>query len=211
MRTVPIAALSALLLCSCGPKALDLPAENIDRAATCGVVAAAEARMATDIKDSLPFEAQGRILHHTLLAGSTGEAFQPELATAVSRRMSELQEGITNARWQDLKPVCAAAYPEVGKTEVALPEGRFDAQLGCDALADFMLSALQDQEADYGNELAEYRQLRNKLNLALGPGMLSRVGSDIAAQQAARREALAGVAKLGTPTAVMRQCIERYG
>ncbi len=51
----------------------------------------------------------------------------------------------------------------------------------------------------------------NKLDRTLGPGLRSRAGADLAAQQAARREALGATAKLGQPAAVMRQCIERYG
>src|SRR3546814_4302137 len=87
----------ALLLAACGPKALSLPEQPIDRAATCGVVAAAEARAATpDIKQPLPFTAQGRILHYALLAGASGEEFSAETATAVNQRMSDLQEEITS-------------------------------------------------------------------------------------------------------------------
>ena len=38
---------SALLLASCGPKTLTLPEQPVERAATCGVVAADSARLAT--------------------------------------------------------------------------------------------------------------------------------------------------------------------
>ena len=73
----------AALLGSCGPKTLTLPDQPIDRAATCGVVAAAEARAASkDIKAPLPFDAMGRVLHYPLLAGATGESFSSDNATA---------------------------------------------------------------------------------------------------------------------------------
>lgn len=211
MRISAAAALAAMLICSCGPKPLELPADAVDRAATCGVVTAAEARTATDIQQELPFEAQGRILHHALLASSTGDSFEPAVANRVSRRMSELQEQITKGKWQDLKPACTAAFPELDKKDVALPDARFEAQLGCDSLADFLLTALEPQESDYANELAPYRELRSKLNTALGPGMQSRAGSNLEAQKRERERALATFAKLGTPTAVMRECIARYG
>src|SRR3546814_10718881 len=97
MRISVTAAGAALLFSACGPKALTLPEQPVDRAATCGVVAATEARAATpDIKQPLPFTAQGRILHYALLAGAEGEEFSAETATAVNQRMSDLQEEITS-------------------------------------------------------------------------------------------------------------------
>lgn len=207
-----VAACMAMLLAACGPKALALPDNPVDRAATCGVVAAAEARQATaDIKVSLPFTAQGRILHYSLLAGSQGESFSAETANAVGQRMQELQEEITSGKWEELGPACRAAFPEAEVTEVKLPSDRFDAQLGCDELADFLASALQSQEGDYGNQLGEYSQMTRKLDRTLGPGLRSRAGSSLEAHQEERREALAATAKLGSPVAVMRQCVERYG
>ena len=137
---------AAFLLASCGPKTLALPAEPVDRAATCGVVAAAEARAATpDITQPLPFTAQGRILHYALLAGATGEEFSAEAATRVNARMSELQEEITGGKWEELGPACRAAFPVVENEDVTLPEDRFDAQLGCDEIGDFMSAALRSQ------------------------------------------------------------------
>ncbi|HEV2748704.1 MAG TPA: hypothetical protein VGW34_15590 [Allosphingosinicella sp.] len=212
MTRYPAAAAAALLLLSCGPEKLALPEQAVDRAATCGVVAAAEARAATpDIKQSLPFTAQGRIVHYALLAGAEGEEFSAEAATAANTRMSELQETITEGKWQELAPACRRAFPQAEVTEVTLPADRFEAQLACDELGDFMGTALQSQEAEYGNQLAEYRELARKLDQALGPGLRARAGSGLEAQQEARRRALAKAAKLGSPMAVMRQCVERYG
>lgn len=211
MRVFATATLGALLITACGPKPLELPTDLVDRAATCGVVAAAQARTATRMEEALPFEAQQHILHYAILGGSSGDTFTPEAANAVSRRMSELQEGITQGKWQDLEPACASAFPETARTDVSLPAGRFDAQLTCYALDDFILSALERQESEYANELAPYREMRRKLNLTIGPGIESRVGSNLKAQQAERNKAVAVAARIGAPSAVMRQCVERYG
>jgi hypothetical protein len=212
MRALLACLCSAALLAGCGPKALTLSEDPIDRAATCGVVAAAEARAGSaEIKQALPFEAQGRILHHALVAATEGGTFSGQKASAVSRRMSELQGEITAGKWQELAPACGAAFPEAGKTEVNIPGSRFDAQLGCDELAEFMMTALEGQKRDYGNELAEYRDLRQRFNAVLGPGLRARAGADLQAQQAERRKALAAVARLGSPVAVMKQCVERFG
>ena len=208
---IVFAAGAALLLGACGPGALTLPEQPTDRAATCGVVAAAEARATAEMGTALPFEAQGRILHYALLAASDGEEFVPETANAVARRMSELQDEITSGDWQSLSPACAAAYPASAVTAVTLPSDRFDAQLGCDALGDFMTTALRGSERDYGNELAAYHDLSQTLGQALAPAMRNRVGADLEAQQKARRSALARAARLGSPVSVMRLCIKRYG
>ena len=72
---------STVLLASCGPKSLTLPDQPVDRAATCGVIAANSARLAThDIQAALPFEAMGRIIHYPLLAGSAEGSFSSEIA-----------------------------------------------------------------------------------------------------------------------------------
>src|SRR5215212_8173515 len=97
----PLLITSTLLLASCGPKTLTLPEQPIDRAATCGVVAANAARVGTrDIKEDLPFEAMGRILHYVLLAGSAGGSFSLQTAGEVQSRMTQLQDGIGEGKWQ---------------------------------------------------------------------------------------------------------------
>lgn len=212
MRIAATSAGVALLLAGCAPEALTLPEEPVDRAATCGVVAAAEARAATpNIRQPLPFTAQGRIAHYTLLAGVEGEEFSEARANEARQRMSTLQEEITEGRWEELVPACRAAFPEAERTEVTLPANRLDAQLGCDELGDFMINTLRGQDADYGNQLSEYRALARELDAALVSGLRARAGGDLAAQQQVRREALADMAELGPPVIVMRQCIERYG
>lgn len=201
----------ALLLSSCGPKTLTLPDDPVERAATCGVVAANSARGATaDIKAPLPFEEIGRVMHFLLLASSTGKGFSSETAKQVQTRMTALQDEIAEGKWRDLIPACRAAYPEAYATEVKLPADRFDAQLGCYELADFLRSALQDQ-GKYDNEIAEYGALKLKLDPVIGPGMRARAGAELADQQQERQEALAAMAKAGSPVLVMRQCNARFG
>src|SRR4051794_34057974 len=93
-----------LLLAACGgPKALALPGEPVDRAATCGVVATASARGATaDIQASLPIAAEGHILHYALLGASADGSFSSETAGAIVKRMPQLEPNITEGKWQAL-------------------------------------------------------------------------------------------------------------
>ena len=211
MKFAPLACLAALLLAGCGEKTLQLPADPIDRAATCGVVAAATARTAlADVQAPLPLAAQGNIFHYALLAASGGETFEADTANRVNKRMRELQESITGGKWQELAPACNAAFPAAGKTEVTLPEGRLDAQLACEALAEFTSVALEGEEIHFGNELAAYRRMRSDLNDALGPGLRARAGAGLEAQAKERKRALAGAAKLGSPMAVLDACAERF-
>lgn len=208
--TRTIIAASAWLLTSCGPQTLVLPEEPVDRAATCGAVAAASARAATAVEAPLSLESIGRVLHYPMLAGSTGERFSSDAATAVQTRMSELQDSIGEGNWKDLIPACRAAFPATAIEQVRLPTDRFEAQLGCDELGDFLRSSLEAQE-EYLNELGEYRQLTNKLETTVAAGLRSRVGSDPDARQEERRRALAIMAKTGPPVAVMRACLDRFG
>lgn len=207
----PLLMVSSLLLASCGPKALTLPEQPVDRAATCGVIAAQSARLAThDIQASLPFDAMGQIIHYPLLAGSAGGSFSAGKAAEVQARMTALQERISEGKWQQLIPACGTAFPATAVKQVKLPEDRFDAQLGCVELGDFLRSALGEQ-AEYANELGEYRDLGTKLEMTLAAGLHSRAGEDPGARQEERRKALATIAKAGPPVAVLRECLARFG
>ena len=157
-----------------------------------------------------PFDAMGRIIHYPLLAASTEGSFSPDKAAEVQTRMTELQERISEGKWQDLIPACRAAFPAATVEQVKLPVDRFDAQLGCDELGDFLRSALEEQ-ADYANELAEYRDLSMKLDATLGTGLRGRAGSDRSAQVEEQRKALATIAQAGPPVAVLRECLARFG
>jgi hypothetical protein len=206
-------ALLVLALAACaGPKALTLPTDPIDRAATCGVVTAAEARSATaDINQPLTLEAQGHILHHAMLAASDGGRFSAQTARAVSNRMNALQAEIANGKWQDLEPACRAAFPEAAATtDVELPKNRLDAQLGCSELGLFTANALESDKHDAA-QLARYRQLRARLSDRMGPALRARVGSNLTAQRAAGDKALAAMARLGSPVAVLDQCLKTFG
>jgi hypothetical protein len=204
-------AAAALLLASCGAKSLELPADPVDRAATCGVVAAAAARTAvTDVKAPLPLAAQGKIFHYALLAASEGGEFKAETANRVNKRMRALEAGITGGKWRDLVPACDAAFPLAGKTDVRLPAIRLNAQLACEELADFTDVALEGAETHYGNELAAYRRMRTDLNDALAGGLRARAGSSVEAQSRERHRALAAATALGSPIPVLDKCVERF-
>ena len=182
----------------------------MERAATCGAVTAASARSATVVGTPLSLESIGRVLHYPMLAASAGQTFSADAAEAVQTRMSELQDTISERKWQDLIPACKAAFPATGVEEVTLPSDRFVAQLGCDELGDFLGSSLEAKD-EYLNELSEYRGLRSKLESSVTSGLRSRAGRDPEAHQEERRKALATMAKKGPPVAVMRACLERFG
>jgi hypothetical protein len=201
-----------LLLAGCGgPKTLALPDAPVDRAATCAIVVAAEARMAVkDIKDPLPVEAQGRIVHHALLAASADGAFDAATANAVNQRMGELKDKLTAGAWQTLIQPCRAAFPAVANDSPELPKNALDAELGCEQLAEFLANAL-DAQGRYRQDVADYRRLRGRLNDRLAAALKARVGGSLAEQQEAGRKALARAASLGSPVAVMRRCADRFG
>ena len=205
---------AALALASCGgPKALTLPTDPIDRAATCGIVAAAEARSAVaDINQPLPLAAQGRILHYAVLAASTDGKFSAETAGAVSKRMSALQNEVTSGKWEDLAPACRAAFPAaVPGGDVKLPANPLDAELGCSELAQFTATALEADKAHYAAQLSDYRRLKTKLSDRLGPALRARAGSNLTAQRAAGDKALAAIAQRGSPVAVLDRCLKQFG
>jgi hypothetical protein len=202
----------APILSSCGPATLSLPEQPVDRAATCGIVAAALARFATrDVAAPLPLATHGRIVHYALLAASEGGTYSADTPGAVSRRMAGLKESVTDGKWQALEPACRAAYPAAESTGIVLPEDRFEAQLQCSELGEYLYSALKAHESAYRNEIVGYRNLHLRLDEALAGALLAKAGSDVEARRALRHQALVAAGALGTPTAVMAQCMTRFG
>jgi hypothetical protein len=211
LKLVPALLACLLTLSACGARSLDLPADPVDRAATCGVVAAAAARTAvTDVQAPLPLAAQGKIFHYALLTASGRGAFDAETANRVNKRMRELESGITGGKWQDLVPACDSAFPATTTTDVELPSGRFEAQIACEELAEFTSIALEGSERHFGNELAAYRRMRTELNDALAGGLRARAGAGAEAQSRERDRGLAAAAALGSPIAVLDKCRERF-
>lgn len=214
MRVAIIAPLLAgLVLSGCGQGELALPDDPVDRAATCGVVAAAGARAGTtNIAAPLPFEQQGRIMHYAMLAASEGDAFDSSRAAAVVSRMPEVEGKITGGKWQTLEQPCADAYPETKVTgPVTLPANSLQAQTGCYALAAFLTKALGAQDAAYGDRLAEYGGMNRELDPKIGAA-LARRGIDSKSERAGtmRAQALAKLVKLGPPMTVMTTCVEKF-
>jgi hypothetical protein len=204
-------ALAALGLASCGPDPMKLPNEPVDRAATCGIVAAAGARIAvTDVKSPLPLAEHGRIVDYALLAASASGEYDPQIAGAVSRRMQTLQDNVTGGEWQPLIAACKAAFPAAEKQDASLPEDRFEAQLQCNELAQFMTQALAGQASSYRNEIADYRHLRERLNDAVARPLNAKAGPKVSDQQKLRHRALADASRLGAPIAVLSRCLERF-
>lgn len=211
-RVASVVALAVSLASCGGPKALSLPTDPVDRAATCGVVAAAEARSATaDINQPLTLQAQGHILHYALLAASDDGRFSAETAGAVSKRMSALQAEVTSGKWQDLGPACRAAFPvAVATGDVELPKDRLNAELGCSELAQFTATALES-DTHYAGQVRQYRQLRAKLSDHMGPALRTRIGANLTAQRTAGDKALAAIVQLGSPVVVLDQCLKTFG
>lgn len=146
-----------------------------------------------------------------MLAASEDGRFSAETAGAVSKRMSALQADVTNGKWQDLEPACRAAYPAAAATgDVDLPKDRLNAELGCSDLARFTATALESDK-HYSAQVAQYRQLRARLSDRMGPALRARTGSNLTAQRAAGDKALAAMAGLGSPVAVLDQCLKTFG
>ncbi|MGZ8997325.1 MAG: hypothetical protein ACXW2T_00570 [Allosphingosinicella sp.] len=206
-----LAICASMLLASCGPEPLTLPDQPVDRAATCGIVAAAQARLAvTDVSAPLPLAEHGRIVDYALLAATASGEYDTQIAGAVSQRMQTLQNHVTSGEWQPLAASCKAAYPAAEKQDVTLPEDEFDAQLQCNELARFMSAALSGQASSYRNEIADYRHLHERLNDRIAPALNAKAGTEVSDQRKLRHRALADASRLGAPIATLSRCLERF-
>lgn len=201
---------AALLLAGCSNEPATLPTDPIERAAICGVVATAHARVNTpDISAPLSLEAQGEVLRLVLLSGASSEQFASEPADAVVKRMPALAETVTAGdNWKELAPPCAAAFPPPA-TPPELPAEPLTAALGCDQLARFMNDALS-ASADYEEALFRYAGVERVLDSRIAPLFAARGITSEDGRAAEKDEALAAMAKLGNPVKVMDACLARY-
>ncbi|PZU09551.1 hypothetical protein [Sphingomonas sp.] len=212
MRSVLVASVGlALLLPACGEKMPTLPEDAVDRAATCGVVAAALQREKAGVKGELPAEAQEGIFHYALLAGSEGAEFDSGRANAVFQRMPGLFDSTIKGKWQVLRPACATAYSATVNSAPKLPAGRLDHALQCYVLVDFLRKAFGSQGGSYAEASMKLGVLGTKLDAKVSPMLKAAGVGNGDALQKKRNEALAAVARLGQPQAVIKACAADYG
>lgn len=211
MKTAIAATLPfAIILAGCGGAPATLPEETAQRAATCGVVAANQARATiTDIQAPLSAAQQGAVLHPALLYAAEGEEFSRDRAAEVVNAMPKLGESIKEKDIAVLGPQCAQAYPPA-PTPVTLPDDPLTAAMGCDQLSAFMRRALGAQGAAYVKDLDAYFALNQELDGRLGPLLSQRGIKGTQASETEGRKALATIVKLGEPTAVLNACSARY-
>jgi succinate dehydrogenase/fumarate reductase flavoprotein subunit len=173
---------------------------------------AANARRASgDVEAKLTIEQQGNILHHALLAGAEDGRFDQSRAAAVVNAMPGLGDTVTGAEWEPLIGQCAAAFPPTAiKGQIALPSDALLAQTGCEELGGFVVNALRASEADFPGRIRAYDAMRRSLDGRVAATVRARGLSQSAAADA-RNRAMAELIRLGPPTAVLDQCVERFG
>jgi hypothetical protein len=202
---------ASLLLAACGQSTPRLPADPIDLAATCGVVAAASEREAAGAKGDLPADAQARILHYAMLYASAGKTFDQDKINVVSKRMPALFDQTIKGKWQTLRTSCATAFPAAQIKLPVLPARPVDAMLQCYVLTDFLRKALADQGANYGAAANAYGAFKDKLDTRMTPVLRAAGLHNGDALQQKRMEELAAATKLGQPPAVIDACEKKYG
>ena len=202
--------IGAALISGCGEKAPSLPTEPLDRAATCGVVAAASEREAAGAKGDLPAEGQARILHYAMLYASADGRLDQDKVNAVSKRMPALFDQTIKGKWQDLRRACAQAFPPSQVRQPALPAKPADSMLQCYALADFLRKVLSEQGGAYGAAANGYGTLKDRLDTKMVPVLRAAGLRNGPALQHKRLEALAAAAELGQPPAVIAACEKKY-
>jgi len=199
------AALGGLLLAGCAKKPPTLPADPVDKAATCGAVRAAAEQQAVGAGHLSP-EAQERVLHYALLAGATEDGgFDRERANTVINRTTTIFDQATKGKWQTLQPACAADYPATTNTSPKLPDVPFDRDLRCYVLVDFMHRALGQIGGRYAEAATSLGVTADRFDTRVGPAV-KKQGLDGDRLQARKGAALVEAARLGSPPAVITAC-----
>jgi hypothetical protein len=201
-----------LALAACAKKPAGLPEDPIKPAATCGVVAAADARRALGSVDAkLSIEQQGHILQYALMEGAADGSFDRTRSAAVVNAMPQLGDKVTGGKWEPLVGECADAYPATRPVEsVTLPSDPLTVQAGCHDLSDFITTALRSQESNYIDRMRAYDAMERKLDNRMGATLKARGLNQLQANEA-RAKAFAKVVTLGPPIVVLDQCVKKYG
>lgn len=211
MRTTATLLLTGTLaLAGCSKKAPTLPTQAIDRAAACSAIQVASEQEAAGLKGHLSAEAQERVLHYALLAGSGDGTYRADTADAVIRRTAPIFAATVKGRWQTLKPACAEAFPATAIAAPPLPAKPFERDVQCYALNAFMRKALGQYEGRYSADTAKMDMLADKLDRRMTPDV-QRLGRKGDALQARKADALAAAAALGPPPAVLKACSGSVG
>ena len=198
-----------LILAGCGSREAGLPSEPVARAATCGVIAAADARKASgNVEAKLTLEQQGAILHPALLTGSAGGRFDKTRTAEVVNARPALGDRVTSGKWEPLVAECRSAFPPGGAVE--LPADALTAEAGCHDLATFFTDAMRSSEADYIDRIRAYDGMRRDLDPKLGATLRAR-GLGGTKGEETRDRAMAELVKLGNPVAVLDACVARFG
>jgi hypothetical protein len=205
---LPLAA--ALILPGCASKPPALPADPIEKAATCGVITAASEREVAGVKGDLPARAQEHIFHYPLLAGATGKSFDNDRAQAVFQLMPKIFDNVTQGKWQSLRPACAAAFPQAQIGQPTLPARPLDSMLQCYVLTDFMRKSLGSVGGSYGAVSLRYGVFTARLDDKVSAALAKAGIRNGPALQARRSEALAAAARMGQPSAVIAACMKKY-
>jgi hypothetical protein len=199
------AAVGGLLLTGCSQKPPALPADPVDKAATCGAIRAASEQQAVGA-GHLSAEAQERVLHYALLAGATDDGgFDRAHANMVINRTTTIFDQATKGKWQTLQPACAAAYPAIANRTPKLPDQPFDRDLQCYVLIDFMHRALGQIGGRYAEAATGLGVMADKFDTRVGPAV-KKQGLDGDRLQARKGRALVEAARLGTPPEVIKAC-----
>lgn len=204
-RPLRLSLIGALALAGCARKAATLPTDPIDRAAACSAIQAAAEQEAVGAAGHLSADAQGRVLHYALLAGSGGGRFDADTGNAVIKRTPALFDRTVKGEWKTLKPACAAAFPATAGRQPTLPDDPSRRALQCYVLVDFMRKALGQYGGRYGEDTVRLGVLADKLDAKVAPAVKRR-GLQGTALLDAKNEALAAAAALGPPPLVIDQC-----
>jgi hypothetical protein len=125
--------------------------------------------------------------------------------------MPQLGDKVTGGKWEPLVGQCADAYPATKPVEsVSLPSDALTTQAGCHDLSDFITTALRSQENNFIERIRSYDAMERKLDNRMGTTLKAR-GLNQAQANEARARALAKLATLGPPIAVLDQCAEKFG
>jgi hypothetical protein len=214
MRNCPVLLSAVALTLSACSSEVGLPTDLVEKAATCAVVSASEARSTVKNLDTpLAFDRQSQIIHYALLAGASDPKFSRENTKRVVSRMQTLQEIITGDQWKPLVEPCKASFPQADLGyPVKLPDDPAEAQLTCYALGDFMARAISAYDATYADQVVQYSKLTTSLEPLVEPEKPKRGEKPVsdAERMAKRNAALAVAAKLGPPAKVMDACMTRF-
>jgi hypothetical protein len=194
--------------------ALTLPADPVERAATCSGAYLAVAQLQPGFeKNGVSEDEMNRVMHPVYVdAGASGRIEQARLELAGNKSPIKAAEFRKNGKAEATIVACEEVYPAIRAGAFkALPTEDAQARIACVATAGALVQTYQATEEVRSERLPAIARLMEQLTEPVFADFERQGVTDVELMNAELRAVLARTMRSGPPGEVMTACLARFG